>query len=308
MLQLARLGMTKAQRVRTRHRRAKSMMYPRGIERSYARYITGTVERTSKSAIESLRPILIKYSPHLDSLDIELESVIDRLYQELTMLYGTTLSLSGSLVRTLEQFAEQVLGKNAAFMDAEIRIMAGRPLALDYSWWPEVKSLWEQENYRLITGLNTEYIKKLNGLVINGAQNDIPFEQLVNDIQILSENMSGARARLIARDQIGKLQGLISKYQQTSIGMTTYFWLNQGDLKVRGRPGGVYPQAEDHWEIGGMLCAWNNSTVYSDDIGVTWKPRPASWVQMHPGMAIQDRCIAAAAWAPYLYTIDKEHV
>jgi hypothetical protein len=35
------------------------------------------------------------------------------------------------------------------------------------------------------------------------------------------------------------------------------------------------------------LCRWDNASVYSDDGGKTWKPRPSGAVQLHPGMDYQ---------------------
>ena len=306
LLKLYRSGMTKAQRTRTRHRRPKAPMYPIVIEREYAKYISNTIKRTADSAIELLRPFLLKYTPaHTDSIDSELDDIMSRLEEELGVIYGTNALSSGMLFRTLEQIAEQILGKNSAFMQSEIKIISGHEMQLDYSWWPETKALWEQENYKLITGLNEEYIKKLNSVVINGVQNGTPFDELVTQIKAVNDNMSDARARLIARDQTGKLQGLISKAQQTSIGMTTYFWENRGDMKVRGNSRGIYPKAINHFDIGGKLCSWENPTVYSDDLGVTWKKRENQWVMLHPGMDIQCRCTAAPSLINFLNSIDR---
>lgn len=306
LLKLYRSGMTPAQRKRTRHRRPKAPKYPLAIEKEYAKYISNTVSRTSDSAIELLRPFLMKYTPHMDSVDSELDDIMSRLEEELVVLYGTTYLSSGALFRILEQIAEQILGKNSAFMQEEIKIISGQSMSLDYSWWPDTKALWEQENYKLITSLNEEYIKKLNSVVINGVQNGTSFEDLIKQIQDLNTNMSGARARLIARDQTGKLQGLISKAQQTSIGMTTYFYITAHDEKVRGNPRGKYPRARSHWDLDGKLCSWSNTSVYSDDLGVTWKQKPISWNPLNPGMDIQCRCQSAPSWNSYLNSIDKE--
>jgi uncharacterized protein with gpF-like domain len=306
LLKLYRSGMTKAQRTRTRHRRPKAPTYPLAIEREYAKYISNTVNRTADSAIELLRPFLMKYTPaHTDSVDSELDDIMSKLEEELGVIYGTNALSSGMLFRTLESIAEQILGKNSAFMQAEIKIVSGHEMQLDYSWWPETKALWEQENYKLITGLNEEYIKKLNSVVINGVQNGTPFETLVDQIKAVNDNMSDARARLIARDQTGKLQGLISKAQQTSIGMTAYYFMTAHDEKTRGNPRGKYPRAISHWALDGMLCAWSNNSVYSDDLGVTWKQRPSSWIHLAPGMDIQCRCTAASSWSSYLQDIDR---
>ena len=306
LLKLYRSGMTKAQRNRTRHRRPKAPTYPLAIEREYAQYISNTVKRTSDSATELLRSFLMKYTPaHTDSVDSELDDIISKLEEELTVLYGTNVLSSGTLFKTLESIAEQILGKNSTFMQAEVKVIAGQEMQLDYSWWADTKSLWERENYKLITSLNEEYIKKLNSTVISGVQNGTSFDELVDQIKSVNDNMSDARAKLIARDQTGKLQGLISKAQQTSIGMTTYYWMDIGDRKTRGNPRGLYPKAPDHYAIGGMLCSWENPNVYSDDLGVTWKQRPASWVHLAPGMAVQCRCTAAGSWNSYLQDIDR---
>ena len=44
----------------------------------------------------------------------------------------------------------------------------------------------------------------------------------------------------------------------------------------------------------GLLCRWDDATVYSEDGGKTWIPRPAGAVLMHPGMDYQCRCCALA--------------
>ena len=306
LLKIYRSGMTKAQRKRTRYRKPKAITYPLAIEKEYAKYISSTINRTANSAVELLRPFLLKYTPHTDSLDSELDAIMQRLEEELVVLYGTTYLSSGNIYRVLEQIAEQILGKNSAFMQAEVKVVSGHEMTLDYSWWPDTKALWEQENYKLITSLNEEYIKKLNSVVISGVQNGTSFEDLVSQIQNINTNMSEARARLIARDQTGKLQGLISKAQQTSIGMTTYFWNSRYDRSTRGNPLGKYPKAIDHFHIDGTLCAWSNNSVYSDDLGITWKQRPSGWIQLSPGMAVQCRCLALPSWGQFLGQIDKE--
>ena len=88
--------------------------------------------------------------------------------------------------------------------------------------------------------------------------------------------------------------------------MTTYYFMTAHDEKTRGNPRGKYPRAISHWALDGMLCAWNNNSVCSDDLGVTWKQRPSSWIHLAPGMDIQCRCTSAPSWNNFLNSMDKE--
>ena len=64
---------------------------------------------------------------------------------------------------------------------------------------------------------------------------------------------------------------MISKYQQTSLGMQTYYWhtmVMKEYVVTSGRYSKAIPQ---HYYIDNMLCSWDNPEVYSDDLGKTWK-------------------------------------
>jgi SPP1 gp7 family putative phage head morphogenesis protein len=76
-------------------------------------------------------------------------------------------------------------------------------------------------------------------------------------------NKVETRARLIARDQIGKFNGELTRVRQESIGIKEYIWHTVLDERVR----------DSHASLEGMLCRWDDDTVYSDDDGETWKDR-----------------------------------
>jgi uncharacterized protein with gpF-like domain len=185
-------------------------------------------------------------------------------------------------------------------------LTGGNPIDLDYTWWNEARNMWEQENFRLIKNMNRDFIARLNTLVTSGINTGMDYDKLLGEIEKLSSKYTGFNARRLARDQIGKLNGMISKYQQTSLGMQTYYWHTMGDERVRGNPSGRYSKAiPQHYYIDNMLCSWDNPEVYSDDLGKTWKKRPASWVQTHPGFSIMCRCASYASWNYYLSEVDK---
>ena len=112
--------------------------------------------------------------------------------------------------------------------------------------------------------------------------------------------VSDGRAKVLARDQTSKMNTSISAIRQTNLGIDTYIWKTVEDERVVGRPGGKYPKItklhRNHWMMQGLLCKWDDPTVYSDDKGKTWKKRLQQMPQNHPGVDIMCRCRAA----PYI--------
>jgi uncharacterized protein with gpF-like domain len=54
------------------------------------------------------------------------------------------------------------------------------------------------------------------------------------------------------------------------------------------------------------LCRWDNASVYSDDGGKTWKPRPSGAVMQHPGQDYQCRCTALSYWDELVDEVDAK--
>lgn len=299
--------MTEAQRRRTRARKPHGISYPLALEKYYARniakYNLGFVEK----ALPVIKPYLVTYA-RKDSAESDLDSVMAQLEAELELYYGYTYAASVGLGQLLTSIAENVFGKNSAFFQEEIKVFTGgQSVPMNYSWWGEARTFWEKENYRLIKSMGTDYITKLNSIVVTGIQSGATYEDLLASIENLTNDLTGFKARRLARDQMGKLNGVIAQKQQMSIGMETYYWHTMGDEKVRGDPTGKYPKAiPQHYYIDNMLCSWNNPSVYSEDLGTTWKSRPSSWVQTHPGFSWQCRCMSYGSWNYMVADIDKE--
>ena len=306
LLSIYRKGMSPAQRLRTRKLRPKAMSYPIAIERSYARRISEVHRSLVSEAWRVLTPFLVQWVPYkTDTVDSDLDAAMEQLKGYLDIYYGTTY-LTASIGDDILRIAEQVLGKNSNFFEAQVRIRAGVPISIDRPWWPETRALWEQQNFSLIRGSGDKFVQDLNTTIINAVQNGYTYEETVAAIDKLSESLTGWRSRLLARDQVGKLNGLITKNQYQSIGMETYYWMTSLDERVRGNPGGRFPKAiPSHWIMHGLLCAWNNASVFYDMAVDKWVQKTAKMEFTHPGFAISCRCTAAPSWNQYLKRIDE---
>lgn len=306
LLSLYRKAMSPAQRKRSRRRNPKAMVYPIAIEREYARHISDKNKGLVSKAWEVITPFLIRWTPiKSDSADTELDDIMNQLDDYISVNYGTTF-LMADLGQMIRGFAGKVLDKNTNFFESQVKVYAGTPIAVEQPWWPEVKALWEQENYRLIKGLGEEYVCKLNSTITLAIQEGWSYEKITTAIMSLSDQMVGWRARLTARDQIGKLNGLITKTQYQSIGMETYYWMTAHDERVRGNPSGKFPKSiPSHWIMRDVLCTWKDASVYYDFASKKWVLRVGKMEITHPGFAIACRCTAAPSWERYLQDIDE---
>lgn len=133
-------------------------------------------------------------------------------------------------------------------------------------------------------------------------------------IELITKGKTQSRSDLIARDQLTKLNSQITKKRQTEAGVTLYRWHTAVDERVRGKPGGRYPNARpSHWAMENKICKWDDSTVYADTIedalNGKWKSRGSiSGVQLHPGQDIQCRCWSEAIWDNVINEVNKELV
>lgn len=309
-LRLRLKDMTPRERAALKRQKAMIRAYPIAIEHRYARDISETLKTLVGFSIERLTPILMNYPARLDSWNLDspaddLVTYLRDLDEEIENLLAAGLT-AGQVLSYVGYTAARIMQYNTDVWKSQIMAVLGSPLDTDVSWWPDTRRLWEQENQRLIKSLSQEYVKKLNSLLVEAFQSGTPFTEVVDQIRKLADGMTGYRARLIARDQVGKLQYAITRNQFESIGMDGYIWTSARDERVRGNPLGRYPKAiPSHWEIDGKICKFSDPTVYSEDTGITWLKRYASMPLVHPGQAIMCRCIATPYWLPLIREAER---
>lgn len=148
-------------------------------------------------------------------------------------------------------------------------------------WWEDMKNSWAKDNYTLITSNAKNYISKINTLTEQAIVNGMSPGKLKEEI-LKAEGLSEKHCKLLARDQMGKLNGQITQAQMEEVGLDLYVWSTSYDDRVR----------DSHALMEGLLCRWDDASVCSYDDGKTWVARPADAVHLHPGQDIQCRCVA----------------
>lgn len=118
------------------------------------------------------------------------------------------------------------------------------------------------ENVALIKSIKNDYIEQIGASLRENIMNGQLSTTLITEIKEKG-NVSKSRAKFIARDQTAKTNAAITQVRAEALGGKTYRWSGSMDERER----------HSHRVLEGMLCKFNDHTVYSDDDGKTWKSR-----------------------------------
>lgn len=159
-------------------------------------------------------------------------------------------------------------------------------------WLGDQLVTWVNENSGLIKDLQGNTLKEVNNVlnqgILQGQKAKTIENRLLSEAKLKSVGASPYdssvsalrkaknRAKLIADDQIGKLNSQLTENRQTDLGLLRYRWRNVKDIRVRGNPSGLYPDTSfSHWDREGIIYSWDSPPLDG-----------------HPGYAIRCRCFA----------------
>jgi len=155
---------------------------------------------------------------------------------------------------------------------------------------------WQAES--LIKTMPTKVMGQVADAVMKNMQG-VPLPEgrsLLDQIDFLGTR-SRKWAHVIARDQTAKLTATLNQTRQKALGIEEYYWETMEDQRVVGNPSGQYPDWNDkhmnHFVMQGLLCRFDDPTVYSADDGKTWKKRTSKMPKNHPSIDILCRCYSS---------------
>lgn len=269
-----------------RPRRSGVIHAPRQIEVRYRAALVRMVkdlERAIREHLIAALPDLARQrdaiAPRADSWDIE----VDRIISALTVFGTRRVS---DILRNLPEYADEVSGFNRrAFASAMANVIGVDFLrGVDGPWLQVEMRSWVSENTRLIQSIPERLLTDVDGIVQRALRSGADPRQTAAEIR-QRFGVTESRARLIARDQVAKLNSDITQSRNQALGLNQYVWSTSGDERVR----------DTHVAMNGKLCRWDDPTVYSEDGGETWASRShIGGVEEHPGRDFQCRCVSLA--------------
>lgn len=123
-----------------------------------------------------------------------------------------------------------------------------------------------KENVQLIKTMNDRHFSALQSNILGAITQGKRVEEIEAIIDDRFAYME-SNAELIARDQVGKLNGQLTEMIHTEMGLSRYRWRGVGDERERS----------SHLELEGEVFSWDDPPLVDGE-------------RVHPGQAIQCRC------------------
>ncbi|BAE74830.1 putative phage minor head protein [Sodalis glossinidius str. 'morsitans'] len=219
------------------------LFYPLAIEQRYQK----ALERLAKAVIQRVKsdiPPLVDHDRNdatLSSLSdtvsgffavlrVKLRAIADEVKPEMD---AATLILPQTVTET-NAFAKGVTERTLARgisrkgVPLKVKIPDGAP--------PDLVERFIAENVALITSIPEEYLGNVHSTVMRAWEQGAGRKAISDLLAPMVDPQSAPpvkRARLIARDQTGKLTGQMQRYRQQQAGITHYIWHTMEDSRVR---------------------------------------------------------------------------
>lgn len=177
--------------------------------------------------------------------------------------------ITNSIDLIAAQLATQIVLKQKKASDKQIAEMLQKSTGLDFTGLMRDEDLQDAvdsaiaANVSLIQSIPKQYLDKVEAAVLDGIQTGKRSEEIKKSILEIGYS-TDSRAKLIAIDQLGKINGRLAQIRQQKLGITHYTWSTSRDERVR----------HSHRLRDGLIFAWNDPP--SDG---------------HPGIPIRCRCV-----------------
>lgn len=264
--QLKPLIQQQSKRKRGRKAKAKPVRVSRKLELDYTRALLAIVEDMHIETVKALMP-LIEQPSIGDGKRIVNDSILNDFK---TAFSKTANTVKAKVSGIAEALAQTVVSKQGQQSDNQLSAMIQQRTGIDFSGLMSDSVLKEAvdeavaANISLINSIPQQYLDRVEQAVMASLQAGTLNDTLADELKKI-RGVTDSRAKLIARDQLGKINSRLSQIRQQSLGITHYFWSTSHDERVRAR----------HRRWDGDLIAWDSPPIDG-----------------HPGQAIQCRCTA----------------
>jgi SPP1 gp7 family putative phage head morphogenesis protein len=246
--------------IATRRHRVPRAQYPKLVEGDYARAIVDLVT-ASMSAVRQLidaLPRLLRSAQETRGIRAdEDEARTARDAIERARLAVEQLANQTAIEGAAERAARQTSIHHRTQLSRQTKAALGVELVTMDARVPAMLKHFVAENVALIRSLAARPVDEIEKLVTRAFTEGLRYEDVAAEIHRRYE-IAERHARLIARDQIGKLNAQITMARHREIGIQRFRWRTMRDGKVRRkhavRDGKVYRYDDPHPQPGVEVC------------------------------------------------------
>lgn len=258
-----------------RPRRIPLARYPLGIELRYRAMLRGIVAEYRRIAMDELErtaPLILAEvnmyafddtGPQLRGWAATLRDMILRIAERIT-----TTFVSG--LERVAEFSASVDIFNRAEWQKQVRSAYGVDIVRGEPQLASRLQAWEADNIQLIRSIPEQISSQLSGAMNKAFQEGTSLKDLTKIVQERT-GVGRARAELIARDQIGRLNGQLAEMRQRNAGIDAYIWRTSQDERVRPthrvRDGKTFKWSDGGIKPGSEIrCRCNADPVFPNDL------------------------------------------
>ena len=232
------------------------------IELEYSKALVALVDDAQAAVrreVATFTPPEVLTKARKDSAPASIEAFLARVSTAILWRFPT-----GTLDTLARRYHGRTSDAQRAQLRAEIAAAIGADVFAHDTKLPRLLSEFTSENVRLVQDASKELSDGIDSRVRVAVRKGAPWRKVAAEIDARFD-VGKSRARLIARDQIGKAYSDLAHARQEDAGITGYIWRTARDPRVR----------DDHARREGEHFEWSDA--------------PAGG---HPGHAIQCRCYA----------------
>lgn len=261
---------------------------PMTMERDYERWLEGFLQ----SAHKLIRAKVISQLPRWAAAyerdrPANVRNDEDISEQILAAMEDVSVSLSREYTQDeIRRFAQNmgvsVSDYNAYLIKNGMQKVLGFDVFFAQPYLKTELNMFATLNTNLITAMKDDMMNRVQKDVMLGFSQGVRHEEIAKSLEDYIDPLNGtvrSRARLIARDQVNKLNGQLTELRQNELGIGRYVWRTMRDERVR----------DSHAAKDGETFEWANPPA---DTG-------------NPGEDIQCRCYAEPVLSDLLETADQ---
>lgn len=194
-----------------------------------------------------MKDAIKQYKSELKADSYSEDDALDVVRQALELMRSLTLGVfpSDVIQRLAESFIGDVDRLSKANIEGQMRVKGIDPIT--ELWLDSFKRSVIAENVTLIKDIQSEYAKSVEVIINHGTRTGKSLKDIQQDIQYRLD-VTERRARLIARDQTGKVFGQITERRHRDMGVRKFKWSTSKDERVR----------ESHKKLDGKIFDYDN--------------------------------------------------
>lgn len=185
-----------------------------------------------------------------------------------------------NIERDAQDMATSVDNRNAQIFDMQVKQVTGVSPFRSEPWLQGTLSNSVSQNVSLITTLHEDYFKDIEFETLNGLETGLSTRDIAKRIQ-KKTGASKNRARLIAQDQVSKLNSNLASRRASDLGVKRFRWSTSSDERVRA----------SHRALNNKIFTYKDGATVDGESHVL------------PGQPIRCRCVAV----PIISSIDESN-